>query len=122
MPAQPTPSTLFDKIWEAHVVKQQGDDVLLYVDKHILHEGATPLAFSGLKSSGRSLRHPQTMIGVIDHTIPTRDRQSPPRDPQARAMIAAFHRDTSEYGVEIFGEHDARQGIVHVVGPEQGYS
>lgn len=116
-----SPRTLFEKIWDAHVVTQNGDEYLLYVDKHILHEGSTPLAFSGLRASGRQLRRPHTMIGVIDHTIPTRARHLPPADPQARAMMEAFHRDTSEYGISILDENDPRQGIVHVVGPEQGY-
>lgn len=122
MNSYPTPQTLFEKIWNAHVVTQKGDEYLLYVDKHILHEGSTPLAFSGLRASGRQLLRPHTMIGVIDHTIPTRMRHLPPADPQARAMMEAFHRDTSDFGVSIFDENDPRQGIVHVVGPEQGYS
>lgn len=116
-------STLFDKIWNSHVVETpaQGES-LLYVDKHILHEGATPLAFSALRASGRGLRRPDAMIGVIDHTIPTRHRERPPADPMARAMMAAFHADTQEFGVIMFGESDRRQGIVHVVGPEQGFT
>ena len=116
------PRTLLDKIWDAHVVTRNGDDCLLYVDKHILHEGATPLAFSALRVSDRHVRHPETMMGVIDHTIATRDRDLVPPAPQAKAMMEAFHRDTTEYGITIFGEADPRQGIVHVVGPEQGYT
>ena len=114
--------TLFDKIWDAHVVARSGDDCLLYVDRHILHEGSTPLAFSALRFSDRRVRHPETMMGVIDHTIPTRDRDLVPPSPQAKAMMEAFHRDTAQYGITIFDEADPRQGIVHVVGPEQGYS
>ena len=114
--------TLFDKIWDAHIVTRSGDDCLLYVDKHILHEGSTPVAFSALRFSDRRVRHPETMMGVIDHTIGTRDRNRVPPSPQAKAMMEAFHRDTSEYGITIFDEADPRQGIVHVVGPEQGYS
>ena len=114
--------TLFDKIWDAHVVTRSGDDCLLYVDRHILHEGSTPLAFSALRFADRRVRHPESMMGVIDHTIPTRDRNLMPPSPQAKAMMEAFHRDTSEYGIAIFDEDDPRQGIVHVVGPEQGYS
>jgi len=116
------PRTLFDKIWDAHVVTRSGDACLLYVDKHILHEGSTPVAFSALRVSDRRVRHPETMMGVIDHTIPTRDRNLVPPSAQAKAMMEAFHRDTSEYGITIFDEADPRQGIVHVVGPEQGYS
>jgi 3-isopropylmalate/(R)-2-methylmalate dehydratase large subunit len=116
------PRTLFDKIWDAHIITRSGDDCLLYVDKHILHEGSTPLAFSALRYSDRRVRHPETMMGVIDHTIATRDRDLVPPDPQVKAMMEAFHRDTSEYGITIFDEADHRQGIVHVVGPEQGYS
>jgi len=117
-----SPRTLFDKIWEAHVVTRSGDDCLLYVDRHILHEGSTPLAFSALRASDRRVRHPETMMGVIDHTIATRDRDLVPPTPQAKAMMDAFHHDTSEFGITIFDEADPRQGIVHVVGPEQGYS
>jgi len=117
------PTTLFDKIWKSRIVMTtaQGES-LLYVDRHILHEGATPLAFAALRVSGRALHRPEAMIGVIDHTIPTIDRDRPPADPQARAMMAAFHRDTRDYGVTMFGESDPRQGIVHVVGPEQGFT
>ena len=116
------PRTLFDKIWDVHVVTRNGDDCLLYVDRHILHEGSTPLAFSAMRVAERRVRHPETMMGVIDHTIATRDRAIAPPTPQAKAMMDAFHRDTSEYGITIFDEADPRQGIVHVVGPEQGYS
>lgn len=123
MTASSTATTLFDKIWDSRIVAQKPDgECLIYVDRHILHEAATPLAFSALRESRRSLRRPDAMLGVIDHTIPTRHRDRPPADPQARAMMAAFHRDTSDFGVLMFGEDDARQGIVHVVGPEQGFS
>lgn len=117
------PTTLFDKIWNSRAITTTADgDALLYIDRHILHEGSTPLAFSALRASGRPLRRPEAMLGVIDHTIPTRYRNRPPESPQARAMMAAFHRDTREYGIKMFGEHDREQGIVHVVGPEQGFS
>lgn len=116
------PSTLFDKIWSSRVVTQVGDQTLLYVDKTILHEGSTPLAFEAMRNNKRVVQRPEAMLGVIDHTIPTIQRSPMVAAPDAMAMMAAFKRDAAEFKIPIFDEHDPRQGIVHVVGPEQGFT
>ena len=117
-----SPQTLFDKIWNSHVVNQVDGQTLIHVDKQILHEGTSPLAFEGLRLKGRKVQRPGSMLGVIDHTVPTSDRRMPVTDPAAREMMAAFHEDAAEFGIRIFAERDREQGIVHVVGPEQGFT
>lgn len=113
--------TLLDRIWNSRTVyESEAGETLLYVDRHLIHEASVPLAFDGLRRAGRALRRPEATLGVIDHTVPTARDESP--EPLSQAMMDAFRRDTRAFGVEAFYSGDARQGIVHVIGPEQGFT
>ncbi|MEO0412469.1 MAG: 3-isopropylmalate dehydratase large subunit [Pseudomonadota bacterium] len=113
--------TLYEKIWDAHVVDAgDGDTSLIYIDRHIIHEVTTPQAFEGLKLAGRSVRRPEAIIAVPDHNVPTTDRDKPIEDPQSAAQVALLKENCLEYGIEHIEMNDIRQGIVHVIGPEQG--
>ena len=112
--------TLFDKIWESHAVAEEGGRTILYIDRHLIHEVTTPQAFEGLRLAGRPLRHPEATLAVIDHCIPTENQGAPIADPVGAKMVAALQRNVREYGVELFDIGDERNGIVHVVAPEQG--
>jgi 3-isopropylmalate/(R)-2-methylmalate dehydratase large subunit len=116
------PRTLYQKIWDAHVVQQaEGFPTLLYIDCHLIHEVTSPQAFQGLRERGLKLRRPDRTFGVVDHSIPTTDRSLPIADPQAASQIATFEQNCVEQGVTFFGSQDnQRQGIIHVIGPEQG--
>jgi len=115
--------TLYDKIWDDHVVDQQEDGTcLLYIDRHLVHEVTSPQAFEGLRMSGRKVRAPDKTLAVVDHNIPTSDRSKPNPDPESATQIAALAQNAAEFGVEYFGEHDKRQGICHIIGPEQGFT
>jgi 3-isopropylmalate/(R)-2-methylmalate dehydratase large subunit len=117
------PSTLYDKIWDDHVVDVQPDGTaLLYIDRHLVHEVTSPQAFEGLRTSGRTVRAPQRTLAVVDHNVPTTDRSLPNEDPESAAQIAALAENAREFGVEYYDEFDKRQGIVHIVGPEQGFT
>src|SRR5262245_54261015 len=112
--------TMFDKIWSCHVVVEgPGGQALLYIDRHLLHEGSVP-AFQRLRRSGRPIRRPAAMVATADHYVPTANRGAPIPDEEIRGMEAALHRATGELGITYFSPTDARQGIVHVIGPEQG--
>ncbi len=113
--------TLYDKIWERHLV-DDGDDgtSLIYIDFHLTHEVTTPQAFEGLRVAGRKVRRPDLTLAVADHAIPTTDRTQPVEDPQAALQLETLAKNVKEFGIEYFDGLDARQGIVHVVGPEQG--
>ncbi len=112
--------TMFEKIWSRHVVADgPGGQTLLYIDRHLLHEGSTQ-AFARLARSGRRPRRPETMFATADHYVPTTDRGVPIADAEVRAMVAALERHTRELGIGCLGPDDPRQGIVHVIGPEQG--
>ncbi|WP_407941834.1 3-isopropylmalate dehydratase large subunit [Methylobrevis albus] len=118
-----TPRTLYDKIWDDHVVDTQPDGTaLLYIDRHLVHEVTSPQAFEGLRTAGRKVHQPQKTLAVVDHNVPTTDRSQPNEDPESAAQIAALAENTREFGIEYYDEHDDRQGIVHVVGPEQGFT
>ncbi|ARW16502.1 3-isopropylmalate dehydratase large subunit [Komagataeibacter europaeus] len=117
------PRTLFDKIWDSHVVETLPDSTaILYIDRHLVHEVTSPQAFEGLRLSGRRLRHPDATIAVVDHNVPTSDRTLPIEEADSRNQIETLERNVREFGVPYFPLLSARQGIVHVVGPEQGIS
>ena len=116
-------TTLYDKIWNDHLVDEQPDGTcLLYIDRHLVHEVTSPQAFEGLRNSGRKVRAPQKTLAVVDHNVPTTDRSKPNPDPESAEQIAALAENAREFGVEYFNEYDKRQGIVHVIGPEQGFT
>ena len=117
------PRTLFDKIWDAHVVERLGDGTcLLYIDRHLVHEVTSPQAFEGLRVAGRAVRRPDATIAVVDHNVPTSDRRAGIAEPESRLQIETLERNVAEFGVPYFPLLDARQGIVHIIGPEQGIS
>ncbi|MBF0143342.1 MAG: 3-isopropylmalate dehydratase large subunit [Magnetococcales bacterium] len=114
-------ATLFDKIWESHVVRDNGDGtVLLYIDRHLVHEVTSPQAFEGLRLAGRRVRHPEVVFAVPDHNVPTRDRHLGIRDPIARLQVETLDGNCRDFGIVQFGMEDRRQGVVHVMAPEQG--
>ncbi|ACI53007.1 3-isopropylmalate dehydratase, large subunit [Gluconacetobacter diazotrophicus PA1 5] len=115
--------TLFDKIWDSHVVERLEDGTaILYIDRHLVHEVTSPQAFEGLRASGRRLRRPDATIAVVDHNVPTSDRTRPIEEPESRNQVETLERNVREFGVPYFPLLSERQGIVHVVGPEQGIS
>ncbi|WP_159729693.1 3-isopropylmalate dehydratase large subunit [Methylosinus sp. Ce-a6] len=117
------PRTLYDKIWDDHVVHEQEDGAcLIYIDRHLIHEVTSPQAFEGLRVAGRKLRAPGKTLAVVDHNVPTTDRSKPIEDPESKAQVEQLAINAAEFGVEYFNEHDSRQGVVHIVGPEQGFT
>ena len=115
------PRTLFEKIWDAHAVREAaGEPSLLYIDLHLVHEVTSPQAFDGLREAGRALRRPDLTVATIDHNVPTTDRSLPIADPIAAQQIETLRRNCAEFGVSLFDIHSPDQGIVHVVGPELG--
>ncbi|QEO18028.1 3-isopropylmalate dehydratase large subunit [Acetobacter vaccinii] len=117
------PRTLFDKIWDDHVVETLPDGTsILYIDRHLVHEVTSPQAFEGLRLAGRKLRHPENTIAVVDHNVPTSDRTQPIEEAESRNQIETLERNVREFGVPYFPLLSSNQGIVHVVGPEQGIS
>jgi len=117
------PRTLFDKIWDAHVVERLADGTcVLYIDRHLVHEVTSPQAFEGLRAAGRGVRRPDATIAVVDHNVPTSDRAHGIAEPESRLQVATLEANVAEFGVPYFPLLDERQGIVHVIGPEQGIS
>ncbi|MFL2845391.1 MAG: 3-isopropylmalate dehydratase large subunit [Candidatus Puniceispirillaceae bacterium] len=117
------PKTLFDKIWDAHVVHQQDDGTcLIYIDRHLVHEVTSPQAFEGLRNNHRVVRAPNRTLAVADHNIPTTDRSVGIEDEESRIQVEALEKNAADFGVPYFGMDDIRQGIVHVIGPEQGFT
>jgi len=117
------PQTLFDKIWQSHLVEVQDDGInLLYIDRHLLHEVLSPQAFEGLRLAGRKVRRPDATLAVADHNVPTTDRRLGIADPESRLQVETLSLNCEEFGVPIFDMLDPRQGIVHVIGPEQGFT
>ena len=115
--------TLFDKIWDDHIVREEPDGTtLLYIDRHLVHEVTSPQAFEGLKVAGRTLHRPGAVLAVPDHNVPTTDRRFGIADPVSAKQIQTLEENCAEAGITFFGMHDARQGIVHVIGPEQGFT
>ncbi|UVC08086.1 3-isopropylmalate dehydratase large subunit [Rhizobium sp. TH2] len=118
------PRTLYDKIWDDHVVDQQDDGTcLLYIDRHLVHEVTSPQAFEGLRMTHRKVRAPEKTLAVVDHNVPTTlDRYEGIKNEESRIQVEALATNAAEFGVEYYSEHDKRQGIVHIVGPEQGFT
>jgi len=117
------PRTLYDKIWDDHLVDEQPDGTcLIYVDRHLVHEVTSPQAFEGLRAAGRKVHAPAKTLAVVDHNVPTSDRSKPNPDPESTEQIAALAKNAKDFGIEYFNEFDKRQGIVHVIGPEQGFT
>ena len=118
------PRTLYDKIWDDHVVsRDENDTCLLYIDRHLVHEVTSPQAFEGLRLAGRKVRSPQRTLAVVDHNVPTSpDRHLGIKNEESRIQVEALAENARDFGVEYFSESDVRQGIVHIVGPEQGFT
>ena len=117
------PRTLYDKIWQDHLVDEQPDGTcLIYVDRHLVHEVTSPQAFEGLRLSGRKVRAPDKTLLVVDHNVPTTDRTKPNPDPESAAQIAYLAENAKYFDLEYYDEFDKRQGIVHIIGPEQGFT
>ena len=117
------PKTLFDKIWDAHVVHQQDDGTcLIYIDRHLVHEVTSPQAFEGLRNTGRAVRSPERTLAVADHNVPTTDRSQGISDEESRIQVETLAQNAADFGVPYFAMNDIRQGIVHVIGPEQGFT
>jgi 3-isopropylmalate/(R)-2-methylmalate dehydratase large subunit len=115
--------TLYDKIWDAHLVHEAaGESSVIYVDRHLVHEVTSPQAFEGLRLTGRKVRRPETTLAVADHNVPTTNRAAGITDPESREQIETLERNAKEFGVEYLAMNDIRQGIVHIVGPEQGWT
>ncbi|HEY8380846.1 MAG TPA: 3-isopropylmalate dehydratase large subunit [Microvirga sp.] len=115
--------TLYDKIWDDHVVDTQPDGTcLLYIDRHLVHEVTSPQAFEGLRMAGRKVRQPEKTLAVVDHNVPTSDRSLGIDDPEAATQVAALAQNAKDFGIEYYSELDVRQGIVHIIGPEQGFT
>ena len=115
------PRTLFDKIWESHVADQRDDGTsLLYIDRHLVHEVTSPQAFEGLRNAGRVVRRPDATLAVCDHNVPTSNRSQGIADAESRLQVETLEANCAEFGIELFGMDDVRQGIVHIIGPEQG--
>src|SRR3954447_9973553 len=115
--------TLFQKIWDAHLVDEQPDGTcLLYIDRHLVHEVTSPQAFEGLRLTGRKVRRPDATLAVPDHNVPTSDRSLPIADATSRIQVDTLEENCREFGIQLFGMRDIRQGIVHVIGPEQGFT
>jgi 3-isopropylmalate/(R)-2-methylmalate dehydratase large subunit len=118
-----TPRTLYDKIWDDHLVDDQPDGTcLLYIDRHLVHEVTSPQAFEGLRLTGRTVRAPTKTLAVVDHNVPTTDRSKGIEEEESRIQVEQLAINAAEFGVQYFNELDRRQGIVHVVGPEQGFT
>jgi 3-isopropylmalate/(R)-2-methylmalate dehydratase large subunit len=119
----PKPRTLYDKIWDDHLVDEQPDGTcLIYIDRHLVHEVTSPQAFEGLRLAGRKVHAPEKTLCVVDHNVPTTDRNLPNPDPESAAQIAYLAENAKLFGLEYYNEFDRRQGIVHIIGPEQGFT
>jgi len=118
-----TARTLYDKIWDDHLVHEAKDGTcLLYIDRHLVHEVTSPQAFEGLRTTGRKVHAPGKTLAVVDHNVPTTDRSVGIKDPQAKIQVDALAANAAEFGIEYYSEHDERQGVVHIIGPEQGFT
>ncbi len=117
------PRTLFDKIWDSHLVERQDDGTcLIYIDRHLVHEVTSPQAFEGLRLAGRPVRRPQNTLAVPDHNVPTEGRAKGIEDDESRIQIETLRKNAHDFGVTLFDMDDVRQGIVHIIGPEQGFT
>ena len=117
------PRTLFDKIWDYHLINTQDDGAsLIYIDRHLVHEVTSPQAFEGLRISGRTVNSPKRTLAVADHNVPTTDREDGIEEEESRIQVEALDKNVKDFGVPYFNMMDERQGIVHVIGPEQGFT
>ncbi|MEP0519879.1 MAG: 3-isopropylmalate dehydratase large subunit [Hyphomicrobiales bacterium] len=117
------PTTLYDKIWNDHLVHEQDDGTcLLYIDRHLVHEVTSPQAFEGLRMAGRKVHAPKKTLAVVDHNVPTSDRSKGIDDPESKLQVDTLAANAAEFDVDYYSERDIRQGIVHIVGPEQGFT
>ena len=115
--------TIYDKIWNEHLVHQQEDGTsLLFVDRHLIHEVTSPQAFEGLRNTKRKVRQPKLTLAVADHNVPTTDRSKGISDEESKIQVDTLDANCKEFGVQLFGMNDKRQGIVHIIGPEQGFT
>ena len=115
--------TLYDKIWSDHLVDEQPDGTcLLYIDRHLVHEVTSPQAFEGLRNTNRKVHAPEKTLAVVDHNVPTTDRTKPNPDPESAEQIRVLSENAKDFGITYFNEFDKRQGIVHIIGPEQGFT
>jgi 3-isopropylmalate/(R)-2-methylmalate dehydratase large subunit len=117
------PKTLFDKIWASHVINTQDDGTcLIYIDRHLVHEVTSPQAFEGLRNAGRKVRHPELTLAVPDHNVPTTDRSQGIKEEDSRIQVETLDQNARDTGIHYFPMNDLRQGIVHIVGPEEGFT
>ena len=117
------PQTIYDKIWNEHLVHEQEDGTsLLFVDRHLIHEVTSPQAFEGLRNSRRKVRQPKLTLAVADHNVPTTDRSKGIDDEESKIQVDTLDKNCNDFGVQLFGMNDKRQGIVHIIGPEQGFT
>jgi len=117
------PRTLYDKIWDDHVIETGSEgSSLLYIDRHLVHEVTSPQAFEGLRMTGRKVRAPEKTLAVVDHNIQTTDRSHGIADPESRLQVEQLAENAREFGIEYYNEFDPRQGVVHIIGPEQGFT
>ena len=117
------PRTMYDKIWDDHVVETGADGTsLIYIDRHLVHEVTSPQAFEGLRLTGRKVRAPEKTLAVVDHNIQTTDRSQGIADPESRLQVEQLAENAREFGIEYYNEFDPRQGVVHIIGPEQGFT
>lgn len=122
-PKAAAPKTMYDKIWEKHLVHQEANgDAILYIDQQLCHEVTSPQAFEGLRMAGRKVRRPEKVMAVQDHNVPTTDRSKPIEDPISRKQIETLRANCQEFGIRLYDVGDIEQGVIHVVGPEQGYT
>ena len=121
--ANSAPKTLYDKIFDDHVVARQEDGTcILYIDRHLVHEVTSPQAFEGLRMSNRKVRAPEKTLAVVDHNVPTSDRRAGIKDEESRIQVETLAKNAKDFGIEYYNELDVRQGIVHVIGQEQGFT
>ena len=117
------PKTLFEKIWNDHVVERQEDGTCtIYIDRHLVHEVTSPQAFEGLRLAGRTVHRPEATLAVVDHNVPTYDRRSGIKEEDSRIQVETLEKNAAEHDITYFGMTDKRQGIVHIIGPEQGFT
>ncbi|MFM7072831.1 MAG: aconitase family protein, partial [Planctomycetota bacterium] len=118
-----SPRTMVRKIWDEHVVHTEpGQQTILYIDLQLVHEVTSPQAFEGLRLAGRKVRRPERTIATPDHNIPTTDRALPIADPISRQQVETLRQNCREFGIRLYDLNDSKQGIVHIIGPEMGYT
>ena len=128
MSSTSAPRTLYDKIWDDHLVSDDGMSSLLYIDRHLVHEVTSPQAFEGLRMASRGVRRPDCTLATVDHNVPTTDRsglidiQTFIEETASRTQVLQLEKNVKDFGVKYFGMADERQGIVHIIGPEQGFT